>query len=117
MATSRQIAAASARPSRSAAGHAIDRVGEFGDVTYEATEGRRAARCLARLAPDLADILGLELPAAPRSLAARLGTDILADLMRAMAEGEDVAREYARELVPIEAEAARAALRARLEDR
>jgi hypothetical protein len=116
MATANQIAAASARPRKSTGGNVIDRVGNLGDVTYEACEGRRAARALARQAPDLAEVIGLTLPCAAATLPARVGREAADFLLDAVAHDRN-ARQVAEGMAPMELEAARDELKARVKDR
>lgn len=83
----------------------------------EAAELARATRYLARVAPDLAEAIGLEPPAREGSVIELLGRDVLEDLYRSLKGGDDAARAHVKALAPIEAQAAREVLRVRGEGR
>lgn len=88
-------------------------------ILYEESEARRAARLLDREAPGTAADVGLNVPQRPApTVAAMLGTVLVDDLLGLVQRGrDDDARAMLSGLSRLEAEALRAALRARREDR
>ena len=81
-----------------------------GTPSVEAAELARAARNAYRMDEDVAQALGLQRPADPRTVVAQLGADALEGLLAAVGAGEQEARRYVAGLLRIEAEAARAVL-------
>lgn len=106
MATREQIDRAARADRKPVGNRATDRL-----VTVHPSdpgEDARAARLVARQAPDLLDVLGLTAPARPRTVREQLGHGVLEDLHRALWErGDDAARAVAADLLPMEIDAAR----------
>jgi hypothetical protein len=94
--------------------HVLD--GAFAGLNPDAVA--RAARFAAREQPDLAGVLGLEVPPRPQQVIAAFGCDVLADLLRVIGnEGDAAAREEVAAMAPVEREAARAELARRIAER